>query len=271
MVPASGFHFMLSVDLSGKRALVTGGDTGLGAATTLVLAQAGATVAIAYRGETAPAEALARDASAFGAKAEPLPLEDIADPACVAAAFARMDEMFGGIDILVNNAGIDGKHSLCADSNPADWRRAIEVDLLGPYHCAREAVRRMLPAKSGVVINVTSVHQQIPWSGYSHYAAAKAGLAMFTRTLAQETAPHGLRVLSVAPGAIKTPINKNVWSDRQGRTDLLDKIPMNRIGEPSDIGRVIAFLCSDLASYMTGSTVVVDGGMLLYPAFRHGG
>ncbi len=262
---------MLSIDLKGKRALVTGGDTGLGAATTLVLAEAGASVAIAYRGDIAPAEALAGEARKFGVKARPLHLEDIADPVCVAAAFAGMDEMFGGIDILVNNAGIDGKRNTCADSDPSDWRRAIEVDLLGPYHCAREAVRRMRTAKSGVVVNVTSVHEQIPWAGYSHYTAAKAGLSMFTRTLAQETAAHGIRVLSVAPGAFKTPINENVWSDPKSDADLLDKIPMGRIGEPRDIGKVIAFLCSDLAGYMTGSTVVVDGGMLLYPSFRHGG
>jgi NAD(P)-dependent dehydrogenase (short-subunit alcohol dehydrogenase family) len=262
---------MLPIDLSRKRALVTGGDTGLGAATSMALAEAGAAVAIAYRGDIAPAEALARDARQLGVEAEPLHLEDIADPACVAAAFAGMDARFGGIDILVNNAGIDGKPQLCADSDPAAWHRAIEVDLVGPYHCAREAVRRMLPQKSGVVINVTSVHELIPWSGYSHYTAAKAGLSMFTRTLAQETAGQGIRVLSIAPGAIKTPINANVWGDPKGMADLLDKIPMNRLGEPADVGRVIAFLCSDLASYMTGSTVVVDGGMLLYPGFRHGG
>lgn len=262
---------MLNIDLSGRRALVTGGDTGLGAATSLALAGAGAAVAIAYRGDREPAEAVAREARQLGVKAEPVPLEDIADEASVAAAFKQMDEVFGGIDILVNNAGIDGKHQLVGESEPADWRRAIEVDLIGPYHCAREAVRRMLPQKKGVVVNVTSVHEQIPWTGYSHYTAAKAGLSMFTRTLAQEVAEHGIRAVSVAPGAIKTPINANVWQDPKGRADLIAKIPMERIGRPEDIGRVIAFLCSDLAGYVTGTTVVVDGGMLLYADFREGG
>lgn len=142
---------------------------------------------------------------------------------------------------------------------------------MGPYYCAREAVRRMIPNKRGVIINTTSVHEAIPWSGYSAYTAAKGGLAMFTRTLAQEVAPQGIRVIAVAPGAIKTPINANVWQDPAGKADLLEKIPMERIGAPQDVGQVIAFLACDLANYITGSTVAVDGGMLLYPGFREGG
>jgi NAD(P)-dependent dehydrogenase (short-subunit alcohol dehydrogenase family) len=262
---------MLPVDLSGQRALVTGGDTGLGAATSRTLAKAGASVAVAYRGEAAPAEQLADEIRATGANAAPVKLEDVSDLSCVAAAFAAMDRAFGGIDILVNNAGIDGARQLCAESDPAGWRRVIEVNLFGAYYCAREAVRRMIPQKKGVVINITSVHEAIPWTGYSHYTASKAGVSMFTRTLAQETAEHGIRVVAVAPGAIKTPINAAVWQDPKGRADLLQKIPMGRIGDPEDVGRVIAFLCSDLAGYVTGSTVAVDGGMLLYPGFREGG
>lgn len=259
---------MLTIDLSGRRALVTGGDTGLGAATSLALAAAGADVAIAYRGERKPADEVAAKA---GSRAKILNLEDVSDPSCVAAAFEQMDRDFGGIDILVNNAGIDGERQACAESDPAHWRRVIEVDLMGPYHCAREAVRRMIPNKRGVIINTTSVHEEIPWSGYSAYTAAKGGLAMFTRTLAQEVAPHGIRVIGVAPGAIKTPINANVWQDPAGKADLLEKIPMQRIGSPQDVGQVIAFLACDLANYITGSTVAVDGGMLLYPGFREGG
>lgn len=262
---------MLSVDLSGRRALVTGGDTGLGAATSKALAQAGASVAVAYRGDGAPAEQLVDEIRARGVTAAPIRLDDVSDLSRVAAAFAAMDRAFGGIDILVNNAGMDGARQFCAESDPAGWRRVIEVNLFGAYYCAREAVRRMIPQKKGVVINTTSVHEAIPWAGYSHYTTSKAGLAMFTRTLAQEVADHGIRVVAVAPGAIKTPINANVWQDATGRADLLQKIPMERIGEPKDVGQVIAFLCSDLASYVTGSTVAVDGGMLLYPEFRQGG
>ena len=129
----------------------------------------------------------------------------------------------------------------------------------------------MTRQKRGVIVNTTSVHEFIPWAGYSAYTSAKAGLSMFSKTLAQEVASAGIRVIAVAPGAIKTPINANVWQDLKGLADLDKKIPMGRIGEPDEIGHAIAFLCSDLASYITGVTLAVDGGMLLYPDFRHGG
>ncbi len=262
---------MLTIDLSGRRALVTGGDGGLGAAVSRALAACGAWVGIGWRGDRAPADQLAAELHKAEGRAVPIHLEDVADPESVAAAFAEADAELGGVDILVNNAGIDGKRALCAESDPAAWRRVIEVDLIGPYHCAREAVKRMIAQKRGVIVNVTSVHEAIPWTGYSAYTAAKAGLSMFTRTLAQETAESGVRVVSIAPGAIKTPINADVWQNPAGKADLLEKIPMDRIGEPMDIGRVIAFLASDLASYVTGTTIAVDGGMLLYPSFREGG
>ncbi|GAA0580038.1 SDR family oxidoreductase [Rhizomicrobium electricum] len=262
---------MLTIDLSGRRALVTGGDGGLGAAASRALAACGAWVGIGWRGDRAPAEALVAELHGAEGRVVPIHLEDVADPESVAAAFAAVDEELGGIDILVNNAGIDGKRQLCAESDPAAWRRVIEVDLIGPYNCAREAAKRMIAQQRGVIVNVTSVHETIPWTGYSAYTAAKAGLSMFTRTLAQEIAEHGVRVVAIAPGAIKTPINADVWKDPAGKADLLGKIPMDRIGEPKDVGRVIAFLASDLAGYVTGTTVAVDGGMLLYPGFREGG
>ena len=262
---------MLTIDLSGRRALVTGGDGGLGAAASRALAACGAWVGIGWRGDRDPADKLVAELHQAEGRAVAIHLEDVADPAAVAAAFAAVDSELGGIDILVNNAGIDGERQFCATSDPTAWRRVIEVDLIGPYLCAREAAKRMIAQKRGVIVNVTSVHEAIPWAGYSAYTSAKAGLSMFTRTLAQETAEHGVRVVSVAPGAIKTPINAAVWQDAAGRADLLEKIPMERIGEPKDIGRVIAFLASDLASYVTGTTVAVDGGMLLYPDFREGG
>jgi glucose 1-dehydrogenase len=262
---------MLAIDLSGRRALVTGGDTGLGAAAARALAECGAWVGIGWRGAREPAERLVAELHPSPGRAVAIHLEDVADPAAVATAFATADDELGGIDILVNNAGIDGERQLCVQSDPAAWRRVIEVDLIGPYLCAREAAKRMIAQKRGVIVNVTSVHEAIPWAGYSAYTAAKAGLSMFTRTLAQETADLGIRVVAVAPGAIKTPINAGVWQNPAGRADLIEKIPMERIGEPQDIARVIAFLASDLASYVTGTTVVVDGGMLLYADFREGG
>ncbi len=198
-------------------------------------------------------------------------MQDVARESDVAAMFQWMDDKFGGIDILVNNAGMDGRRALTAEADPAAWQRVIDVDLVGAFYCARHAAARMVKQGRGVIVNTTSVHEFIPWAGYSAYTAAKAGLSMFSKTLAQEVAASGVRVVAIAPGAIKTPINATVWEDPKGLADLDAKIPMGRIGEPEEIGHVIAFLCSDLAGYITGVTVAVDGGMLLYPDFRHGG
>ena len=262
---------MIPVDLKGRRALITGGDSGLGAATAKSLAQAGADIAIAYRDGPEAAQKVAKAAEEFGGKVAIARLADVARETDVSDFFRWMDGEFGGVDILVNNAGMDGERQLCADADPAAWRRVIDVDLAGAFHCAREAMQRMGKQKRGVIVNTTSVHEFIPWAGYSAYTAAKAGLSMFSKTLAQEAAGSGVRVIAVAPGAIKTPINADVWQDPKGLADLDAKIPMGRVGEPDEIGHVVAFLCSDLAGYITGVTLAVDGGMLLYPDFRHGG
>ena len=185
--------------------------------------------------------------------------------------FGHIDEAWGGIDILINNAGIDGAHALGWDTDIAAWRKVIEVNLFGTFYCAREALKRMVPQRGGVVLSTTSVHEEIAWSGYSAYTASKAAVSMLTKTLAQEAAPHGVRVLAVGPGAIKTPINRSVWSDPQSLQDLLEKIPLDRVGDPEDIARMVAVLVSDVASYVTGRTIFVDGGMTDYPDFAHGG
>ncbi len=262
---------MIPIDLKGRRALITGGDTGLGAATAKSLAQAGADIAIAYRDGPQAAEHVAASARAFGGAATIIRLADVANRNDVQALFQSMDKELGGIDILVNNAGTDGPRALCEDADPAEWRRVIDIDLAGAFYCAQQAVTRMRKSGRGVIINTTSVHEFIPWAGYSAYTSAKAGLSMFSKTLAQEVAPAGIRVIAIAPGAIKTPINANVWEDPGGLADLDRKIPVGRLGEPDEIGHVIAFLCSDLAGYITGVTLAVDGGMLLYADFRHGG
>ena len=157
------------------------------------------------------------------------------------------------------------------EADIGQWRRVIEVNLLGAFYCARQALAHMVPSKSGVILNISSVHEVIAWSGYSAYAASKAGLAMLTQTLAQEAAPHGVRVLAVAPGAVRTPINQAVWGDPTSLGDLLEKIPLNRLGEPEEIARMVVVLVSDVASYVAGRTVFVDGGMTDYPDFAHGG
>ncbi len=260
----------MNVQLDGKRALVTGGNSGIGEAIVLGLAEAGAKVAINYVAHPEAADGLASKIRAASGDAMTVPA-DISDPASVSAMFQRLDRAWGGIDILVNNAGIDGARAPGWEADIAAWRKVIEINLFGAFYCSREALRRMVPAKSGVILNISSVHEEIAWSGYSAYTASKAAVGMMTRTLAQEAAPFGIRVLAVAPGAIKTPINKDVWSDPKSLADLLDKIPLNRLGETSEIARLVTFLVSDAASYVTGRTVFVDGGMTDYPSFSHGG
>jgi len=260
----------MNIRLDGKRALVTGGNSGIGQAIALALAAAGAKVAVNYVTRAEAARDVAQRIQTQHTDA--LALEaDVTNASAVKTMFDRMDRAWGGIDILVNNAGIDGDRALGWNASPASWWKVIEVNLFGAFLCAREALQRMVRQKSGVILSMSSVHELIAWSGYSAYTASKAALGMLTRTLAQEAAPFGVRVLAIGPGAIRTPINQSVWSDPAGVKDLLDKIPLRRIGEPEEIARMAVMLASDAASYVTGRTIFVDGGMTDYPSFAHGG
>ncbi len=256
----------MDLGLSGKRVLITGGSGGLGAAIARALAAEGARVAINFVGDTAPAERLASELSDI------VLLEaDISDPAHVARMYALLDETWQGLDILINNAGIDGPRAVSWEADPTAWAHVLDVNLKGAFYCAREALARMVRARCGVILNTTSVHEVIPWTGYGAYAASKAGLAMLAKTMAQEAAPHGVRVLSIAPGAIKTPINSAVWKDVAGLADLRTKIPLGRMGTPEEVARLVTVLVSNVASYVTGTSILIDGGMTDYPAFAHGG
>lgn len=260
----------MDIRLDGKRAVVTGGNSGIGEAIAACLAEAGARVAINYVIHPETAHSLVQRiqeqrGTAMAIKA------DVSDPQAIAKMFESIEAAWGGIDILVNNAGIDGDRAFAWKADIPAWRKVIEVNLLGAFYCAREALQRMVPQKSGVILNLSSVHEEIAWSGYSAYTASKAAVAMLTKTLAQEAAPHGVRVLAVAPGAIKTPINRHVWSDPGNLQDLLEKIPLKRIGDPEEVARMVVVLASDIASYVTGRTIFVDGGMTDYPDFAHGG
>ncbi len=260
----------MNIRLDGKRALVTGGNSGIGEAIALALAEAGAHVAINFLSHPEAAQSLVKriqdqQGTAMAIKA------DISKPDDVAYLFESIDAAWDGIDILINNAGIDGGRALGWEADIAAWRNVIDVNLLGTFNCAREALQRMVPQQSGVILNISSVHEEIAWSGYSAYAASKAAVGMLTKTLAQEAAPHRVRVLSVAPGAIRTPINRSVWNDQQSLQDLLEKIPLKRIGEPQEVALMVVVLVSDIASYITGRTIFVDGGMTDYPDFAHGG
>jgi NAD(P)-dependent dehydrogenase (short-subunit alcohol dehydrogenase family) len=260
----------MNIRLDGKRALVTGANSGIGASIALGLADAGAKVVINYVTHPEAAERLVQTIKEKEGEAISIQA-DVSDPKAVGDLFQQIDLAWNGIDIVINNAGIDGDRALGWEAETAEWRKVIEVNLFGAFYCSREALKRMVPQKSGVVLNTTSVHEKIAWSGHSAYTASKAAVSMLTKTLAQEAAPHGVRVLAVGPGAIKTPINQSVWSDPKSLQNLLDKIPLKRIGEPQEIARMVVVLVSDVASYVTGRTIFVDGGMTDYPDFAHGG
>lgn len=256
--------------LVGRRALVTGANSGIGQAIALRLAREGASVVVNYLEDTKAAEEVVRQIKDTGVDGLAV-RADVADERQVEEMFGRISDELGGLDILVNNAGTLSHHTFL-EMPPEEWRRVIDIDLTGPFLCAQQAAQLMIKAgRGGSIVQITSVHQIIPWGGYAHYCAAKAGLAMLTKTIALELATAGVRVNSVAPGAIETPINKDVWSDPDLKRDLLEKIPTGRVGEVEEIAAVVAFLCSDEASYITGATIYADGGMTLYPAFIKGG
>jgi NAD(P)-dependent dehydrogenase (short-subunit alcohol dehydrogenase family) len=192
---------MIQIQLQHKRALVTGGNSGIGQAIALELATAGADVAINYVSHPDEAEATVRDIKKHRVRSISLEA-DVTDPAAVDKMFTKMEKEWGGVDILVNNAGIDGKRLLGWDADPQAWARVLEVNLFGAFYCARLALKGMVSRKSGVVLNITSVHEIIPWQGYSAYTSSKAAVAMLTKTLAMEAAPYGVRVLALAPGAV---------------------------------------------------------------------
>jgi len=262
--------FVVEINLEKKNALVTGANSGIGEAVALALAQAGADVAINYVVNPDAAKQVSKQIESMGRRSMHLKA-DISEPAAVDKMFFEVDKAWGGVDILVNNAGIDGKRAVAWKADPAAWRKVLDINLFGSFYCARAALNGMTKRKSGVVLNIASVHETIPWEGYSAYTASKAGIGMMTKTLAMEAAPFGVRVLALAPGAVQTPINESVWADATKRADLLSKIPLGRIGKVEEIGQMAAVLVSDAASYITGTTIYVDGGMTLYPSFEHGG
>lgn len=256
--------------LDGRRALVTGANSGIGRTIALRLAREGSAVVVNYKSKPEVADAVVKEIEAIGAKGIAIEA-DISNEQQVDAMFEKAVSELGGLDILVNNAGMETQHAF-VEMPLAAWQQVIAVNLTGAFMCAQRAARAMIRSKTGgAIVNISSVHQIIPWGGFSHYCVTKAGLDMMTKTAALELANQNIRVNTVAPGAIKTPINQNVWGDPEGLRDLLRKIPTGRMGETEEIAKVVAFLCSEEASYVTGATLYVDGGMTLYPEFLHGG
>ena len=263
--------------LAGQKALVTGANSGIGRAVAIALGEAGADVAVNYvGGDSAAAEvvgAIGRaGAAAFACKA------DVSREAGVEAMFAETLQRFGTVDILVNNAGLQ-RDAPFHEMTLAQWRIVIDVNLTGQFLCARAAVREFLrrgvvPAVScaaGKIICMSSVHQQIPWAGHANYAASKGGIMMLMESLAQEVAPARIRVNAIAPGAIRTPINRAAWETGAAYDRLMTLVPYQRIGEPEDIARAAVWLASDDSDYVVGTTLFIDGGMTLYPGFATGG
>jgi glucose 1-dehydrogenase len=256
-----------SEPLSGRRALVTGSATGIGRSTAKRLAADGASVVINYVGPPDEGESAVKEIEDAGGRACAIEA-DVSDEEQVVAMFGRAsDELGGPVDLLVNNAGIEKPFKL-VDMPLDEWNKVIAVNLTGAFLCTREAARGMEKAGvPGAIINVSSVHEVIPWREFSHYCASKGGMKLFTQTVARELAPQGIRVVNVAPGAILTPINQDLIDDPKKRAAVEAEIPLGRTGKPEEIAAAIAWLAGAEAEYVVGSTLFVDGGMTLYPKF----
>jgi glucose 1-dehydrogenase len=263
--------------LKGQTALVTGASSGIGREVAIALGAYGADVVVNYSSAESAAQQTVAEIRKTGNRAVAIKA-DVSSEAEVEAMFRRTYEEFGTIDILVNNAGL--QQDAPFDSlTLAQWNRVIGVNLTGQFLCAREAVREFkrrgvrpdISCSAGKIICMSSVHEVIPWAGHVNYAASKGGVMLMMKSIAQEVAPFRIRVNSICPGAIRTPINMEAWGTPEAYADLMRLIPYKRIGEAVEIGRVAAWLASDYADYLTGTSIFADGGMTLYPGFETGG
>ncbi|MDQ0584744.1 SDR family oxidoreductase [Streptomyces rishiriensis] len=263
--------------LTGQKALVTGANSGIGKATAIGLGRVGADVVVNYVAGRDAAEEVVREIEGFGVRAYAHEA-DVSQEDQVVDMVARMVEEFGTIDVMVANAGLQ-RDAPVTDMTLDQWGKVLDVNLTGQFLCAREAAREFMrrgvvpevSRSAGKIICMSSVHQIIPWSGHVNYASSKGGVQMLMATLAQELAPHRIRVNAVAPGAIRTPINRDAWDTPEAEADLLRLIPYARVGDPEDIANAVAALASDLFDYVVGTTLYVDGGMTLFPGFATGG
>ncbi len=268
---------MNSYSLQGQSALVTGADSGIGKGVAQVLARAGAKVIINHVDAHEVAQQTVDEIKAAGGEAYAIHA-DVSNEAEVQAMFAEMYQQYGTIDILVNNAGLQ-RDSKFVDMTLQQWQTVISINLTGQFLCSREAAKEFIrrgvvegrSKAAGKIICMSSVHEVIPWGGHVNYAASKGGIMMLMKSMAQELAPHKIRVMSIGPGAIQTPINHNAWETPDALNKLLTLIPYNRMGKPEDIGKLATWLASDEADYITGTTIFMDGGMTLYPGFADNG
>jgi glucose 1-dehydrogenase len=265
--------------LKGQVAIVTGASSGIGAGVSKSLAAAGATVVVNHPVDAtkAAADAVLGEIKSAGGTGISYQC-DVSKEDEVKKMFADIVSQFGTIDILINNAGLQ-RDSPFQEMTLEQWNYVLAVNLTGQFLCAREAVKEFLrrgvaPERSraaGKIICMSSVHEVIPWAGHANYAASKGGIMMLMKSIAQEFAPSKIRVNSIAPGAIKTPINHAAWATPAAEKKLLELVPYDRIGVVEDIGAAAVWLASDDSDYITGTTLFVDGGMTLYPGFSTNG
>ena len=266
----------MQISLAQQVALVTGGSSGIGAASARALAAAGAAVVVHYNAQAEPAQALAAEIKAAGGRAIALG-GDVSKEADVERLFEQTLETFGYLDILLANSGIQ-QDAPAVDMTLEQWNAVIGVNLTGQFLCARSAlrifkrqgIREGVSRAAGKIIHMSSVHQVIPWARHVNYATSKGGLDMLMRSLAQEVSHHKIRINGIAPGAIRTAINRDV-TEGEAEQALLKLIPYGRVGEAEEVANAVVWLASDMSDYVVGSTLFIDGGMSLYPEFRGNG
>ncbi len=265
--------------LKGQKALVTGANSGIGKGVAIGLAHAGADVVVNYVVGDDEAQKVVEEIKSECSGVRAIAIRaDISKEEDVKSMFSKMIDEFGTIDILINNAGLQ-RDAPIDEMTLEQWNTVIGVNLTGQFLCAREAIREFkkrgvnpeVSCAAGKIIHMSSVHEVIPWAGHVNYAASKGGVMLLMKSLAQECAPYRIRVNSICPGAIQTPINTNAWSTEEALKELLTLIPYNRIGKPEDISNVAVWLASDFSDYINGTSIFVDGGMTLYPGFAAGG
>jgi glucose 1-dehydrogenase len=247
--------------LEGKTIAITGGDQGIGRAIAERLSQDGADIAICYRSNQAGANEVIEEIKNVGRRAIAIQC-DVGKIVDGERFITEAVDQFGKLDILVNNAGLERRADFW-DVTEADYDAVLNVNLKGLFFLTQAFVRHRMQAKAGgKVINISSVHEELPFPHFSSYCASKGGVKMLTRNLSIELAPLGITINSIAPGAIETPINKNLLNDPTKLKALLENIPLNRLGQPSDVASIASFMASDDCSYVTGTTFFVDGGLL---------
>ncbi len=265
--------------LQNQIAIITGSSSGIGEACAKGLAEAGASVVVNY--PVAAAKQMADDVVNAITSAGNIAISyqcDVSKEDEVIKMFADTIIKFGTVDILINNAGLQ-RDAHFVDMTLEQWNYVLSINLTGQFLCAREAIREFLKRgvdesrskAAGKIICMSSVHEVIPWAGHANYAASKGGIMLMMKTIAQEYAPKKIRINSIAPGAIQTPINKDAWDTAAHLQNLLKLIPQKRIGKPEDIANAAVWLCSDDSDYVNGTTLFVDGGMTLYPGFEDNG